>query len=199
MGMKVEELLAILRADPEYRAQFTAVFQHEPNTHDLAWALADYVRTIHSLDSGFDRFLRGDQTAMNALEREGFRLFRDKANCTACHGAADFTDETFHNTGVAWRDGKLQDQGRFQVTGRSYHHGVFKTPTLREIPSIAPYMHDGSLKTLEEVVEFYDRGGNPNPWLDEQITPLHLTTLEKQAIVAFLKKLGGRVVEGQRP
>jgi cytochrome c peroxidase len=196
MGMKIDDILGRLRADAHYPAQFRAVFQHDPNSHDLAWALADYVRTIHSVESPFDRFMHGDDTALNALEKEGFRLFRDKANCTVCHGGADFTDEAVHNTGVAWRDGKIQDEGRFAVTGRSYHHGAFKTPTLREVPRTAPYMHDGSLKTLEEVVEFYDRGGNRNPWIDEQITPLHLSVFEKQAIVAFLKTLSGTVKEG---
>src|SRR5205085_1920929 len=180
-----------LRANSTYVKQFQAVFQREPNVHDLAWSLADYVRTIHSSDSPFDRFLAGDTQAMDALAREGFRLFRDKANCTVCHGGADFTDESFHNTGVAWRNGKLQDEGRFAVTGRAYHHGAFKTPTLRELSRTAPYMHDGSLATLEEVVEFYDRGGNRSPGLDAEIRPLRLTTTEKGSLIAFLRALNG--------
>lgn len=196
MGMTIDEAMERLRADTLYMSQFQAVFHRPPNTHDLAWALADYVRTIHSVESRFDRFLHGDDRALNALEKEGFRLFRDKANCTVCHGGADFTDESVHNTGVAWRDGKIQDEGRFDVTGRPYHHGAFKTPTLREAPRTAPYMHDGSLRTLEEVVDFYDRGGNRNPWIDEQITPLHLTIFEKHALVAFLQTLSGTVKEG---
>ncbi len=196
MGMTIDAVLARIRADAAYVKKFQAVFQRDPNPHDFAGSLADYVRTIHSTDSPLDRYLAGDPNAMDALAREGFRLFRDKANCTVCHGGADFTDDRFHNTGVAWRDGKMQDEGRFAITGRPYHHGAFKTPTLRELPRTAPYMHDGSLATLEDVVEFYDRGGNLNPWLDEQITPLHLTPYEKQALVAFLKQLSGTIHEG---
>ncbi len=195
--MPIADVLDRLQKDAAYRQQFQAVFQRPATTHDLSWALAEYVRTIRSSDSPLDRYLHGDAEALTPLEREGFRLFRDKANCTACHGGAEFTDEAFHNTGVAWHGGKILDEGRFAVTGRAYHHGAFKTPTLREVGRTAPYMHDGSIATLEEVVEFYDRGGNANPYLDEQITPLHLTSADKHAIVAFLRKLGGTIEEGK--
>lgn len=165
----------------------------------LAGALASYVRSVRSQDSPLDRFLGGrqDGDGFNPLELEGFRLFRDKARCYLCHSGPQLTDEGFHNTGVAWREGKLQDAGRAAITGKTYHQGAFKTPTLREISRRSPYMHDGSLATLEDVVAFYDRGGNPNPYLDENIIPLHLTDAEKSALLAFLKHgLAGTVVEG---
>jgi cytochrome c peroxidase len=98
---------------------------------------------------------------------------------------------------VAWRDGRLSDPGRFAVSGKVEESGAFKTPTLREIAWTAPYMHDGSLATLSDVVEFFDRGGNPNPYLDPEIHPLHLSVEEKQALVAFLKSLSGSIREGQ--
>jgi cytochrome c peroxidase len=159
-------------------------------------ALASYVRTIRSGDSRFDRYVTGDKAALSDLEQEGLKLFQRKARCALCHIGPNFSDEEFHNTGVAWRDGRLQDEGRFRVTGHSDDRGAFKTPTLREVARTRPYMHDGSIATLEEVVAFYSRGGNPNADLDPLIRPLDLTVEEQNALVAFLKSLNGTVSEG---
>jgi cytochrome c peroxidase len=117
-------------------------------------------------------------------------VFRGKGNCTACHVGPNFTDERLHNTGVAWRTGRLTDDGGGL--------GAFRTPTLREIARTAPYMHDGSLRRLEDVVDFYERGGHPNPHLDEEIRPIRFTADEKRDLVAFLRTLSGRVQEGVR-
>jgi cytochrome c peroxidase len=155
---------------------------------EVSRALATYVRSILSGNSRFDRFVNGDRTALSGEEQHGLTLFRGKGNCTACHVGPNFSDERTHNTGVAWRGGLFADEG----DGR----GAFKTPTLREIARTAPYMHDGRLASLEEVVEFYDRGGNRNPHLDEEIRPLRLTRGEKDALVAFLRTLSGDVLEG---
>ncbi len=119
------------------------------------------------------------------------QLFRGKANCAACHAGPTFSDERFHNTGVAWRDGRLQDVGRFGVTANSVDRGAFKTPTLRDISRTAPYMHDGRVLTLPEVIDYYDRGGNANPGLDPELRPLRLTAPDKNALVAFLRSLNG--------
>ena len=189
------EVLARLKSDPAYPQLFQQVFGREVNVEDLSRALASYVRTILSGDSPMDRYASGDPQALSAQAQEGLRLFRGKGNCTACHLGPNFTDEQFHNTGVAWRDTKLLDSGRFAVTGKESARGAFKTPTLREVARTAPYMHDGSLATLEEVIEFYDRGGNPNPYLDPELHPLKLTPEEKLALVAFLKALSGTVHE----
>jgi len=97
---------------------------------------------------------------------------------------------------VAWRDGKLQDLGRFTISGAEADRGAFKTPTLRQVARTAPYMHDGSLATLEDVIDFYDGGGNANPYQDPQIRPLGLDEDEKAALVAFLRSLTGLVREG---
>ncbi|MFB3111673.1 MAG: cytochrome-c peroxidase, partial [Gemmatimonadales bacterium] len=102
-------------------------------------------------------------------------------------------DQSFHNTGVAWRDGMLVDSGRAAVTGAREALGAFKTPSLRNVARTAPYMHDGSVATLEEVVEFYDGGGNPNPYQDPDIRPLNLNASERSALLAFLRSLSGRV------
>ena len=144
-----------------------------------------------------DRYLNGDREVLSEQARQGLNLFRGKANCTACHMGPNFTDERFHNTGVAWRDGQLLDPGRFAVSGKETDRGTFKTPTLREIARTAPYMHDGSIATLEEVIEFYNRGGNPNPYRDPELRPLQLTEEEKKAVAAFLRALSGTVSEGR--
>jgi cytochrome c peroxidase len=157
----------------------------------VAQALASYVRTILSGESPFDRHLYGDRHALSGQAKRGLGLFRGKANCTACHSGPNLTDERFHNTGVAWRDGRPLDEGRFTVTGQPQDRGAFKTPTVREIARTAPYMHDGSLATLEDVIDFYDRGGRPNPNLDSEIRPLRLTAEEKAALTTFLRALTG--------
>ncbi|MGZ6371614.1 MAG: cytochrome-c peroxidase, partial [Bdellovibrionota bacterium] len=157
---------------------------------EITAALASYVRTIRSGDSRFDRYAVGKSGALNEQERAGLALFRGRARCSTCHVGPNFTDENFHNTGIAWRDGKLVDPGAGE--------GQFKVPTLREVARTAPYMHDGSLPTLEDVVEYYDRGGNANPGLDEDLRPLRLTAQEKRALVAFLKALSGTIREGNR-
>jgi len=109
----------------------------------MSQALASYVRSILSGDSPYDRFVGGDRAALSADAQAGIQVFRGRGNCTACHIGPNFSDEQLHNTGVAWRDGRLTDTGA--------GHGEFKTPTLREVARTSPYMHDGSLATLEEV------------------------------------------------
>ena len=189
MGMTIETVLQRLNRDRFYRGL---------TRESLADALASYVRTLRSENTDFDLFLAGWPIMISDLELEGLRLFQNKARCYLCHSGYQFTDEKFHNTGIAWRDGALQDPGRAAVDGKAYHQGAFKTPTLREIAHRGPYMHDGSLATLEDVVDYYDRGGNQNPYLDENIVPLHLSDAEKKALLAFLKTgLAGSVVDGK--
>lgn len=151
---------------------------------EIARALASFVRSILSGDSPFDRYINGDRAALTPEQQAGLQLFRGKANCTSCHFGPNFTDERLHNTGIAWRDGKLADPGA--------GNGNFKTPTLREISRTAPYMHDGSLETLGEVIEYYNRGGNRNPQLDTDLRPLNLTETEKRSLIFFLRALNGR-------
>jgi cytochrome c peroxidase len=155
-------------------------------------ALASYVRTILSGDSPYDRYLQGAGDALTAQQRQGLRLFRGKAGCAVCHVGPNLTDERFHNTGIGWP----ADEGRLAVTRRESDRGAFKTPSLREAARTPPYMHDGSLKTLEEVIDFYDKGGKPNPSLDPEIHELKLSTEEKAALAAFLQALSGTVRDG---
>lgn len=185
--MTVEEALTRLRADGRYSAL---------TREQLAQALASYVRTILAGGSPYDRFIAGDREALPDEARMGLQIFRRKGNCGSCHLGPNLSDERYHNTGVAWSQGRFADTGRFLVTSRDQDRGAFKTPTLRQVAARAPYMHDGSIATLEEVVEYYDRGGNRNPNLDSELQPLGLSVEEKQALVAFLRSLTGVVQEG---
>lgn len=163
---------------------------------EVAASLASYVRTIRSSGSRLDRYLAGDSSALNTQERSGFQLFRGRGLCVVCHSGPDFTDDLFHNTGVAWKNERFTDDGRFTVSRKNEDRGAFKTPTLREIERTAPYMHDGSMATLEEVVDFYALGGRRNFTLDPRMRTLELTNDDKRALVAFLKALSGTVTEG---
>ena len=166
---------------------------------EISRSIASYIRTIRSGNSPFDRYLHGEAAALNEEQLRGLSVFRLKGNCNVCHVGPNFTDEKFHNTGASFKDGTFTDDGRFKVTGLPADRGAFKTPTLREVARTAPYMHDGSLPTLEDVVDFYDKGGNKNPNLDGEILPLRLTPEEKRALVAFLKALSGEITEGGAP
>ena len=154
-------------------------------TRVIGEALATYVRSILSGNSRVDRFLSGERSALTSEEQAGLQIFRGKGNCIACHVGPNFTDERLHNTGIAWRTGQLTDSGG--------GNGVFKTPTLREIARTAPYMHDGSLQTLGDVIEFYDRGGAANRFLDPELHVLRLSLVEKRSLVTFLESLSGEV------
>jgi cytochrome c peroxidase len=162
----------------------------------ISRALASYLRSVLSGHAPYDRFINGDRGALSQEQQRGLQIFRGKGNCAACHVGPTFSDERLHNTGVAWREGVFMDPGRFGVTNRPEDRGAFKTPTLREVARTSPYMHDGSLRTLEEVINFYSDGGRRNPAQDPEIRPLRLTPAEKLALVAFLKSLSGTVREG---
>ena len=197
LDFTVPGVVTRLQRDPTYVKDFAATFGRQVNARDLGYALASFVRSIVSGDSRVDRYLDGDNTALSATEVRGLRVFRGPGLCTTCHKGGNFTDEAFHNTGVAWvpdtsaAGGRLADRGRAGVTKRPEDEGAFRTPTLREISRTAPYMHNGSLPTLEAVVNFYEMGGRANPNLDPDLMPLQLTAADKAALVAFLKALDG--------
>jgi cytochrome c peroxidase len=176
----------------EYQAAFRKVFGTEFNADGVAKAIAAYERTILSGNSPYDRFRAGDAGALSASARRGLTLFEGKARCVSCHAGFNFTDESYHNLGVGM-DRQNPDLGRHTVTKREEHKGAFKTPTLRDVAPRPPYMHDGSLRSLAEVIAFYDRGGTPNPWLSGEIRPLGLTREEQGDLVAFLEALTGEV------
>lgn len=175
-----------------YREGFKKAFGTEEFTIEhVAEAIASFERTVVSGDSPFDKFESGgDEKAISESAKRGLEIFHDKGRCTECHAGFNFTDERFHNTGVGMNKPN-PDLGRYEITKKEEDRGAFKTPTLREIARTGPYMHDGSLETLDEVVEFYNKGGIKNPNLDKEMKPLNLTEEEKRDLVEFLKTLNG--------
>jgi cytochrome c peroxidase len=175
-----------------YKSAFDKAYPGEGvNEKTFAKALAAYERTIVSNNSPFDRWLKGDANAMTPQQVRGFRLFQDekKGNCAACHVGANFTDNGFHNIGLASYGKDNPDMGRFLIRPIAALKGAFKTPTLRDVELTAPYFHDGSAKTLEEVVEHYTKGGAVHKDLAANMKKLDLTAQDKADIVAFMKAL----------
>ena len=199
----------------------------------VANAIAAFERSLVSRNSPFDRFIAGDKNALSDLQKEGWELYKGKAKCLDCHthsaAAPLFTDAKFHNTGVRAKelsfealsqraadvkhmtsnpaalahDRQFSDLGRFLVTREMKDFGAFKTPTLRDVELTGPYMHDGSIRTLLDVLRFYNQGGLKNPLLDEKMKPLNLTEHEMNAIVEFLRALTSddilRLVQSSKP
>ena len=154
MDLTIDEAVERVRETTPYPEAFRETFGRDVNRDDLARALAAYVRTIQSGASPYDRYVWGEPAALSPDAQAGLRLFRGRANCTVCHVGPNFTDEEFHNTGVFWGQ-QPYDAGRVVVTGEVEDTGKFKTPTLREVARTAPYMHDGSIASLEEAVDFW--------------------------------------------
>ena len=177
---------------PAYRHEFRAVFGRELEPIGVAQAIAAYVRTILSGNSPYDRFMAGDKSAMTASAQRGLRLFEDKAMCASCHAGFNFTGESYRNIGVGM-DKPNPDLGRWEVTGDDADRGAFKTPTLRDVAQRGPYMHDGSERTLADVVAYYKRGGVKNRWLSADMTPLSLSAEEQADLVEFMKALSGEI------
>jgi cytochrome c peroxidase len=128
-----------------------------------------------------------EQNRMSESALRGRALFFDKARCSTCHVGQDLSDELFHNLGLGMQ-AKEPDLGRYVVTKAEKDKGAFRTPSVRNIALTAPYMHDGSLKTLREVVEHYAKGGTPNPWLSDKMLKLELSEQDKQDVVAFMEE-----------
>jgi cytochrome c peroxidase len=186
-----------------YRSYFKEAFGTEEVTDArVAQAIADYVRTRVSGNSAYDRFNAGDNNALSPSARLGDQLFFEKARCGSCHLGENFTGGGFHNLGIGWDAAKqsYRDEGRFLVTKNPRDRGAFKVPGLRDVSRRAPYMHDGSLATLRDVVQFYNRGrgGSPNASLRMK-EPLGLTDAEVTALVSFLQSLDGEGYQDTPP
>jgi cytochrome c peroxidase len=198
MGSSHARMVETLSGIEGYEPYFVEAFREPRITKErIARALADYERTRVSGNSPFDRWRHAHEPdAVSAEAKRGYALFSGKAQCFHCHGAGGFSGGGFHNTGIGWdaRTGTFADEGRHAVTKGSTLEawpGTFKTPTLREVSRHPPYMHDGSIPTLREVIEFYNRGANPNPYLSAFIHPLGLTPTEIGELIAFLNALDG--------
>ena len=219
-----KEIIDRFRKIEGYKEQFKKVFGTDVTLDGMAKAIASFERTVLSGNSSYDKYVKGDNKALSESQKRGMVLFgldvndddeykdnmkgvvKRKAACTACHAGSNFTDEQFHNLGVGWDEAKkeFKDPGRFGAEAVGAKNmtslGAFKTPTVREIAKTAPYMHDGSIKTLAEVVEHYDKGGNPNPYLDFELRKkLNLTAQEKADVVAFMEALTGEPIKLELP
>ena len=183
-----------------YRQRFKTVFGTDKVTIDhIAKAIATFERTVLSGNSAYDRFKAGDEKALTDGQKRGMKVFfSDLARCDSCHEGFNFTNGKYANVGIGM-DKPEPDLGRYVVTRQEADKGAFKTPTLRDISRTAPYMHDGSLKTLEDVVEHYNKGGNKNPWLHADVRPLNLSEQDKKDLVEFLKALDGEGWQHIRP
>ena len=189
MNLSEKVLVERLSAISGYRDAFVQAFGGGPiNKRHVELALATYERTIVSGEAPFDRWIKGDETAIDSAAKRGFDLFNGKANCAACHSGWAFTDSSFHDIGTAKNDDL--GRGRLFPTSEKLRH-AFKTPTLRDVARRAPYMHDGSIPTLEAVIDLYNRGGIARPSRAEEIHPLDLSKQEKDDLIAFLHTLNG--------
>jgi cytochrome c peroxidase len=187
MDASLPDIVEELRQDAEYSASFLAAYGSEPSELSLRQALASFVRTLVSANSAYDRFLRGDEQALGAAEQRGKALFfGERGECFHCHSPGMLTNEGFFNNGTFEEGG---DIGREAITERLGDRGKFKVPGLRNVAVTAPYMHDGSLATLEDVLEHYAAGGRGHPSTDPQIKPLQLSKSEKRDLLAFLEAL----------
>ncbi len=178
-----------LKADPIYPELFRKAFGEnaEPKAYLIAKAIATFVRTLISGNSAYDKYIRGNKTAMTQSQIRGMKLFfSEKTNCSKCHIGFLFTDEKFHNTAVVTH---YFDRGRYYITNNFQDLGKFITPTLRNVEVNPPYMHNGELNTLEEVIEHYNRGGRLFINKDTLIRALNLTYQEKVDLINFLKAL----------
>ena len=191
MGNTHDGIVTNLKGIGGYKTLFKGAFGTDEISIDhVAKAIATYERTVLSGNSPYDRYRAGKKNAMTAQQIRGYDVFVNKAKCDQCHEGINFTTNAYHNLGVGM-DKPNPDEGRFIVTKNPQDWGAFKTPTLREAANTSPYMHDGSLKTLREVVDYYDKGGIPNKNLDEKIKPIRMTDQQKEDLVEFLKALSG--------
>lgn len=188
-GLDTNELQRRLENHPLYPKLFKDAFGE--NARPTAWlvakAISTFVRCLVSGNSPYDKYIRGDTNALTESQKRGMKLFfSERTKCSVCHSGFLFTDLKFHNTGTTQH---YFDFGRFYVTGKYEDRNLFLTPSLRNVEVSAPYMHDGTYKTLEQVIENYNRGGYPAINKDTLIKPLNLTEEEKRDLINFLKAL----------
>lgn len=213
-----------MRQVPEYEQAFNSTFGGEPTYGRILNSVAAFVKTLRSTEVPFDQFLEGKKDAISAKAKRGLELFKGKAGCIKCHHGKMLSDGKFHNLGIeanptifkepqrhiSWRRffrtlgvaeyAKLRrDLGRYAVTKQPADRFAFRTPTLREIERTAPYMHNGTLKTLADVVKFYDAGGGPGEEKSSELKPLELTDAEQADLAAFLKTLSGKPIVVEKP
>ncbi len=186
MGQQMEQLVSELSASTEYQQLFTEAFPESPTVDEktISRALATYVRTIVSAEAPFDRWIAGDKSAISESAKRGYTVFAGKGNCAACHSGWNFTDNSFQDIGLPG-----DDRGRGAVLNIAKLDFAFKTPTLRNVAERGPYMHDGSVATLEAVVDHYNGRFVKRATLARDMRDIGLTDAEKADLVEFMKAL----------
>jgi cytochrome c peroxidase len=222
MNRNLDFLEEVIRSVPDYVASFRKAFGGEPTRERIAMAIAAFERTLVSKNAPLDRHLKGDKTALSDDAKRGLELFTGKAKCSACHFGPGLSDDGFHALNVPEKpehqsDPRIaatrrfvakvsgyedyrnltDDPGRYLITKDKKDWKAFRTPTLREIAKTGPYMHNGILGTLDEVIDFFDKGGGKG---NTALTPLGLTEKEKKHLKTFLTEaLSGEVAEFPYP
>ena len=201
MGGDVNAIVARLNGIPAYKKQFNAAFGTDASPQAIAQAIAAFERTLVANNSPFQHYLKGDKKALSPEAKRGFEVFRNKGLCTTCHTQPVLTDNLFHDISVPQVGPLAKDAGRQAVTGDAGDAGKFKTPSLYNSASFAFFMHDGAFSTLQQVVDHYNQGGNPNnAHQDPLVMPLKLSEGERGDLVAFLRSLtDGTLNRLQRP
>jgi cytochrome c peroxidase len=189
MGHNMKILIKQLRQIPEYQAAAQAIFGRDFDAWVLTRSLAAFERSLLSMNAPFDQYMAGNKKAMSKDQLAGWRIFSDELYCTKCHPAPYFTTYEAANNGLyASYEGKT-DQGRFRIHHDSSDIGKFKIPSLRNLPLTYPYMHDGSINSLEAALEHYQKGGAGHPLQDPRILSFELSTKEKAQLLAFFNAL----------
>jgi cytochrome c peroxidase len=212
MGGDPDAMAATINGVEGYKSAFQTAFGGPATGANIAQALATFVRTIKSENSAWDRYEKGDKTAVAQDVIDGFDVFSntEKANCTLCHLPPLYTDTLFHNIGVGF-DKPMPDQGRGKILAdaataknttdpdAAKMMGAFKTPTVRSITESGPYFHNGSSGTLDQAVDFVLKGGTPNPNLDEKLKPRTISSEDRAKLMAFLKALTPEATPFEKP
>ena len=202
MGADADKVVTTLNSIDDYRTQFESIFGESATPENVVAAISAYERaSLFCADTAYDRWLRGDETAVSASTKRGAELFAGEAGCGNCHSGVLFTDMKYHNVGIGMKNDE-PDLGRHRVTEEDVDRGAFKTPTLRDISRSGPYFHNGSVDTLEEAVELMVNGGIDNPHIDrENLQPKSLSDEQKVDLVAFLRSLdcGGSLETPELP
>jgi cytochrome c peroxidase len=190
MNETIDNVVNKLLTHQYYSKTFRSVFGEDVSLSSITKAIASFERTLISGNSDYDKQFYQGQNVMSERALRGKALFfSERLNCTKCHSGFNFSNNLFENNGLYE---VYQDPGRRRVTVRVQDDGKFKVPSLRNVELTAPYMHDGSLKTLEDVIEHYNSGGSNHPQKSKFITPLNLSSQEKEDLASFLKSLSDK-------
>jgi cytochrome c peroxidase len=200
MHSEMHQVMQKLSRVKGYKQLFKEAFGSEDiDPFMLTDAIATFEKTIISAESRFDKFLKGDKRALSNSELRGLHLFRTKARCMNCHNGPLFSDNLFHNNGFQQNGDPQNDKGYYLVSHKEEDIGKFKTPSLRDVMKTGPWMHNGLMKTMEDVLMHYNKGAKGNGGADAHVTTLFLTNKEQAELLAFLKAISTQPIEFKKP